>query len=84
VLERLKQPCRAPANRFGRPSQDPTANAPAFDARGALYAVLGVDLTQIHGLGPYLALKLISECGTDLSAWPSAKHFTFLALVSPR
>jgi transposase len=28
------------------------------------------------GLGPYLALKLVAECGDDLSAWPSAKHFT--------
>jgi transposase len=50
--------------------------APAFDVRAALYGVLGVDLTQIHGLGPSLALKLIAECGTDLKAWPSAKHFT--------
>lgn len=38
--------------------------------------MLGVDLTQIHGIGPHLALKLIGECGTGLSAWPSAKHFT--------
>jgi transposase len=38
--------------------------------------VLGVDLTEIHGLGPSLALKLIGECGTDLRAWPTAKHFT--------
>jgi hypothetical protein len=77
VLERLKQPGRAPAKPL-RAARHKTRqpNAPAFDARGALYAVLGVDLTQIHGLGPYLALKLISECGTDLSAWPSAKHFT--------
>ncbi len=45
--------------------------------------MLGVDLTQIHGLGPYLALKLISECGTDLSAWPSAKHFTSWLSLAP-
>ena len=51
-------------------------NAVDFDVRTALHAVLGVDLTQIHGLGPYLALKLVGECGTDLSAWPNAKHFT--------
>ncbi len=62
VLERLKQPCRAPAKPL-RAARHKTRqpNAPAFDARGALYAVLGVDLTQIHGLGPYLALKLISD-----------------------
>ena len=57
--------------------------APAFDVRAALYGVLGVDLTQIHGLGPSLALKLIAECGTDLKAWPSAKHFTSWLCLAP-
>ena len=45
--------------------------------------MLGVDLTRIHGLGPYLALKLVAECGTDLAAWPSAKHFTSWLCLSP-
>lgn len=58
-------------------------NAPSFDVRAALYGVLGVDLTQIHGLGPSLALKLISECGTDLRAWPTAKHFTSWLCLAP-
>ncbi|UOM37082.1 IS110 family transposase [Acuticoccus sp. I52.16.1] len=57
--------------------------APAFDVRAALHGVLGVDLTQIHGLGPSLALKLVAECGTDLSAWPSAKHFTSWLCLAP-
>jgi transposase len=55
----------------------------AFPAREALHRILGVDLTQIHGLGPYLALKLVGECGTDLSAWPSAKHFTSWLCLAP-
>ena len=59
------------------------ANAPSFDVRAALYGVIGVDLTQIHGLGPSLALKLIGECGTDLKAWPSAKHFTSWLCLAP-
>jgi transposase len=59
------------------------ANAPDFDVRAALFAVLGKDLTQIHGMGPYLALKLVSECGDDLSAWPSAKHFTSWLCLAP-
>jgi transposase len=58
-------------------------NAPSFDVRTALYGVLGVDLTQIHGLGPSLALKLIGECGSDLRAWPSAKHFTSWLCLAP-
>ena len=59
------------------------ANAPSFDVRAALYGVLGIDLTQIHGLGPSLALKLIAECGADLRAWPSAKHFTSWLCLAP-
>ncbi len=58
-------------------------NAPTFDARAALHAILGVDLTQIHGLGPYLALKLVGECGTNLAAWPTAKHFTSWLGLAP-
>ena len=30
-----------------------------------------------------LALKLVSECGDDLSAWPSAKHFTSWLCLAP-
>lgn len=58
-------------------------NAPSFDVRAALYGVLGTDLTQIHGLGPSLALKLVAECGTDLQAWKSAKHFTSWLCLAP-
>lgn len=47
-----------------------------FDVRAALFGVIGVDLAQIHGMGPSLSLKLVGECGTDLRVWLSAKHFT--------
>ena len=55
----------------------------SFDVRAALYGMLGVDLTQIHGLGPYVALKLLAECGNDMSRWPSAKHFTSWLCLAP-
>lgn len=58
-------------------------NAPAFDVRRALYQLTGTDLTQIHGIGPFLALRLVGECGTDLSRWPTAKHFTSWLTLSP-
>lgn len=58
-------------------------NELAFDVRSELYSMLGLDLTQIHGLGPYVALKLVAECGTDMSRWPSAKHFTSWLALSP-
>ena len=60
-----------------------SVNGLQFDVREALYALLGVDLTQIHGLGPYVAVKLVSECGTDMTKWPSAKHFTSWLCLAP-
>jgi transposase len=84
ILTRLKTSAPRPANKLCAVRQrGRQPNAPAFDARGALYAILGVDLTQIHGLGPYLALKLVGECGTNLAAWPSAKHFTSWLGLAP-
>ena len=59
------------------------ANGLTFDVRAALFALLGKDITPIDGLGPYLSLKLIAECGDDLSAWPSAKHFTSWLGLAP-
>jgi len=59
------------------------SNGPDFDVGKALHSLLGKDLTRIHGMGPYLALKLVSECGDDLSAWPSAKHFTSWLCLAP-
>ena len=58
-------------------------NAPSFDVRAALCGVMDVDLTQFHGLGPSVAPKLVGECGTDLRAWPSAKHFTSWLCLAP-
>jgi hypothetical protein len=84
VLARLKQDAAPRAKKLPsvrRRTRQP--NALAFDARAALHAILGVDLTQIDGLGPYLALKLVGECGTDLTAWPSAKHFTSWLALAP-
>lgn len=84
ILKRLRKAAPPPASELPpvrQRSRQP--NAPAFDARAALHAILGVDLTQIHGLGPYLALKLVGECGTNLTAWPSAKHFTSWLGLAP-
>lgn len=63
--------------------QSRQSNGLAFDVSAALHSLLGKDLTRIHGVGPYLALKLVSECGDDLSAWPSAKHFTSWLCLAP-
>ena len=54
-----------------------------FDVRAAMYQLTGTDLTQIHGIGPFLALRLVAECGTDLSRWKTAKHFTSWLTLAP-
>ena len=58
-------------------------NAPTFGVRELLFRIVGTDLTQIHGLGAYLVLKLIGECGIDMSRWPTAKHFTSWLALAP-
>ena len=49
---------------------------PAFDVRTALYLMLGLDLTELEGLDELNALTLVSELGTDMTKWPTVKHFT--------
>ena len=44
----------------------------------------GVDLTQIDGFTPYTALGLIAEIGTDMSRWPTEKHFTSWLTLAPK
>jgi transposase len=45
------------------------------DGRALLYERLGVDLTLIAGLQVLTILTVLSECGVDLSRFPTAKHF---------
>ncbi len=47
-----------------------------FDAANALEKILGVDLTEIPGFDANTIVKIIGEIGTDISSWPTVKHFT--------
>ncbi|WP_438032774.1 IS110 family transposase [Sorangium sp. So ce204] len=58
-------------------------NEPRFDVHALLHAMLGVDLTQINGLGPSSALRIVAECGTDMTRWPTVKHFTSWLTLAP-
>ena len=58
-------------------------NAPRFDVQSHLYRMTGVDLTRIDGVDGFTALKVISETGTDMTKWPSAKHFAPWLGLSP-
>ena len=75
-------PTPLPAPRVHRRIID---NDPHFEIRTPLHHLTGgVDLTQIDGIGPYTALKLIAEIGTDMQRWATEKHFTSWLTLAPK
>jgi len=58
-------------------------NEPRIDLRTPLHQLTGADLSQIDGIGPYNALRLLSEIGTDMNRWPTEKHFTSWLTLAP-
>jgi transposase len=66
-----------------RTRKKPRNNEPRFEIRTPLHQLTGVDLTQIDAIGPYSALRLLSEIGTDMSRWPTEKHFTSWLTLAP-
>jgi transposase len=46
-----------------------------FNLSAQLRRITGVDLTTIDGIGPITAQIVLSEIGTDMSPWPTEKHF---------
>jgi transposase len=67
-----------------RPRQKPRDNEPRFELRTPLHQLTGVDLSQLDGIGPYNALRLLSEIGTDMTRWPTDKHFTSWLTLAPK
>jgi hypothetical protein len=58
-------------------------NSPSFDLSQALYGMTGVDLTQVDGLEALSVQTILTEIGTDMSRWPTVKHFTSWLGTSP-
>jgi transposase len=74
ALDQLNLDRPAPEQPLPSMRQQGGPNEPRFDVRSALYTLLGADLSQVHGFGPYTVLRLIAECGDDMTKWPTAKH----------
>jgi transposase len=66
-----------------RPLQKPRGHQMRIRVREPLYAAAGVDLTQINGIAAHTALAVVSEIGTDMTRWPTEKHFTSWMCVAP-
>jgi len=58
-------------------------NEPTFDIRSVLHQLSGADISQVHGIGSYNALRLVSEIGHDMARWPSEHHFTSWLTLAP-
>jgi len=65
------------------PTQKRHKSSPAFDLAPAVYRLSGVDLTQVNGLDALMVQKVLSEIGTDMSRWPTVKHFTSWLRLCP-
>ena len=83
VLKSLNAERDAPKKPLPSVRHAKARNEPKFDVRPALYTLLGADLSQIHGFGPYTVLRLVAECGDDMTKWPTVKHFTSWLSLAP-
>jgi len=50
-------------------------NQPNYDAQTYLLHLTGIDLTAVTGISGSSAQTILSEIGTDMSRWPTVKHF---------
>ncbi len=67
-----------------RPRGKPSKNEPRLELRSPLHRITGgADLSQLDGIGPYGALQLLAEIGTDMSRWATEKHFTSWLTLAP-
>jgi len=58
-------------------------NQPAGHVRQAVFRIVGVDLTAVDGLNEGAVQIILSEIGTDMSAWPTVKHFASWLGLAP-
>lgn len=67
LLEALNATRPVPADALPPVRHARPRNEPKFAIRELLHVMLGADLSQIHGLGPYTILRLVAECGDDMT-----------------
>jgi transposase len=60
-----------------------TKNKPAESTRQELFRITGVDLVAVDGLSASLAQTMLTEIGTDMSQFPTVKHFASWLGLAP-
>ena len=58
-------------------------NDASVENRAELIRLTGVDLAAVDGIGVSLAQTILSEIGTDMTKWASAKHFASWLGLAP-
>jgi len=61
-----------------------TKNAPASTTRAQYARIVGVDLVAVMGLSASGVQTILSEIGTDMSRFPTVKHFCAWLGLAPR
>jgi transposase len=84
VLHELGGPPRedGPARGRAKPGGTNTPNIPGLH-RMLVQLCAGRDLTCLPGVAEHSLLRIIGEVGTDLSQWPTEKHFTAWTGLAP-
>lgn len=59
-------------------------NEPNFNVRAQLARIVGLDLVAVMGLSGSSVQTIITEIGTDMSAFPTVKHFCAWLGLAPR
>jgi transposase len=85
-LDTLTRAAPAPSTPLppSRKRRSAHSNEPQFDLRTPLHHLTNTDLSQIDGIGPHTALRLVAEIGTDMTRWPTEQHFTSWLTLAPR
>lgn len=74
----------APLSSRKRQSRSKNAPPNPEDLRQHLKRISGVDLSVVDGFGVSLAQTIILECGTDMSKFPTVKHFCAWLGLAPK
>ncbi len=81
--QQMARVCSGPPSRSSHPASNSPSHVAACQSRMCSFYQLGLDPPQIHDNAPYLALRLVAECGTDLSRRRTAYHFTSWLTLAP-
>lgn len=72
-----------PADLPPRKPDSHSKNQPSVRTRAELLRLTGVDLVAVHGISASLAQTIVTEIGTDMSQWPTEKHFASWLGLAP-